>query len=235
MEAKEPALEGGNCPQATALTSVDDGDARLIAHLIHDLKNPLGVILCYADIVQDAQERERREYCGRLQANARALIEILNGFALLSDLRAGRVELSSQGFDWAKLVLSVATGLQAVAEVRDQHFACAAAGDRTIRGDRARLEQAVRHLLLEALRMAPDGGALTISVSVDDERAWTEVLIPNGQRSSVQMAEGRKGALLGTNRPGVELAQRIVALHGGSVSVGMHERGQVVAIALPID
>jgi predicted ATP-grasp superfamily ATP-dependent carboligase len=76
---------------------------------------------------------------------------------------------------------------------------------------------------------------LTISVSVDDERAWTEVLIPNGQRSSVQMAEGRKGALLGTNRPGVELAQRIVALHGGSVSVGMHERGQVVAIALPID
>lgn len=93
MDAQERTLPAGAVGADSPPEALDD--TQLLAQVIHDLKNPLGVILCYADLTMDAPEAERREYGQRLQANARALLEFLDTCALLSDCAAAGLSSSA--------------------------------------------------------------------------------------------------------------------------------------------
>ncbi|OFV88686.1 MAG: hypothetical protein A3J75_01185 [Acidobacteria bacterium RBG_16_68_9] len=90
----------------------------------------------------------------------------------------------------------------------------------------------MRHLLLELLRLAPNGATVKVRVSAGDAAA-AEIVVPDDSRSSSSPTSGRVEALLGKNRPAIELAQRIVALHGGSVLFAAGEGDLVATIKLP--
>ena len=49
-----------------------DEDAALFAQLIHDLRNPLGVIAYFAEALPEAGEAEKQDFAERLQLNAQA-------------------------------------------------------------------------------------------------------------------------------------------------------------------
>jgi len=198
-----------------------DGDERLLAQMIHDLKNPLGVILCYAEILPDATESERDEYSRRLYANARALLDLLDGFALLSDLRRGEAELAVETVDWVRLILKVVAEVEPVARFRDQRVACDTVGEQKLCGDRTKLALAVRHLLLEALRLSPPGETIRVQARAESDGVSLHVVV-SGERGST-LAFDR-------SRPTMELVERVVRLHRGTLSCDAQPQGAVGAI-----
>ena len=203
---------------------MSDQDAQLLAHVLHDLKNPLSVILCYAEIVPDAKDAERREYCERMRSNARVLLELLDGFALLSDLRAGHPQASRQRCDWIKVVMTVTADLAPIAMLRDQRLACETVGAGDMLLDRNALMLAVRHLGLEAMRVAPVGSTLRIRALRDSDGASVRIeFAPPAGTGDLDIAR-----LFDLNRPGIELVQRVAALHGGSVTFAI-EHGAAIA------
>lgn len=205
---------------AVLLPGSRPGGDHLLAHMIHDLKNPLSVILCYAEIIRDAPPSECREYCQRLHANARALLDLLDGFALLSDLREERLALAFEALDWSRLVLGVVADLQSVAAFRGQRLGCETTGQSFFSGDRVKLTTAVRHLILEALRLGPPGETLTVQAGAERRGPWVRVIVPAGKEGPAVRFD--------PNRPSLELVERVARLHRGTLVLD-HQPGSAVA------
>ena len=62
----------------------------LFERLVHDLRNPLGVIAYFAEAVATASPAEHDDLCVRLRVNAQRLLHVLEEFSLLADLRSDR-------------------------------------------------------------------------------------------------------------------------------------------------
>lgn len=202
-------------------------DAELLAQMIHDIKNPLSAILCYAEIVPEAKEGDRREYCDRLQANARAVLDLLDGFGLLVVLRSGGADTMVEAFDWIRQVMRVATDLHPVAAFRSQRIACDTVGERLIHGDRSKLTVAIRSLLLEGLRVAAPGETVELRVRAANDDAVLQVALPADRDvNPITLFDG--------SRPALELVERIAALHHGTLEFHQEPNRMVATLRIPL-
>src|SRR5262245_32672378 len=82
------AVEGSGDEAPGWLSPADE----LFARLVHDLRNPLGIIAAFAEALADAPAEERDALCERLRVNAERALHVIEELSLLADLRAGRVE-----------------------------------------------------------------------------------------------------------------------------------------------
>ncbi len=203
-----------------------EDDAALFAQLVHDLRNPLGVIAYFAEALPEAEEGEKQEFCDRLQLNARRALQVVEEFALLADLRHGRAVADDAEWDAAALLTELVEEIESL----ERRTGCvrwdASAGAR-VRGDRAQLACAVRGILREAVRSSPgavvharltdaDGCsvlALTVSLRVDRE---LEIV-----------------SRLDDSALAIELARGVAALHGGTLTIEQRPGRATLAIALP--
>lgn len=215
-----PEIDQGPVP-ITAGTDTD-----LLAQMIHDIKNPLSAILCYAEIIADAKDGERREYCDRLQANARAVLDLLDGFGLLVALRGHEADTTPESFDWVRQVMRIATDLHSVAAFRSQRIACDSAGDRFLRGDRGKLAVAMRSLLLEGLRLAAPGLTIDVHVRANGAAAVMEVEVPSELEASAHTVFDR-------HRPALELVARVADVHHGTLEFHSVSQGAVATLTVP--
>lgn len=195
--------------------------------MIHDIKNPLSAILCYAEIVAEAKDDEQREYCDRLQANARAVLDLLDGFGMLAALRSHEIELVSEPFDWIRQAARVVSDLQPVATFRSQRLTCDTAGEKTVVGDRAKLTMAIRAVLSEALRLAAPGETVEVSIRASGADAVLQVFVPAEHESD-------RPAPFEAHRPALELAARIAALHRGTLVCHLEARRTVATLSVPL-
>lgn len=202
-------------------------DAELLAQMIHDIKNPLSAILCYTEIVAEAKEDERREYCDRLHANARAVLDLLDGFGLLVALRGLDTDQAPESFDWVRQAMRIATDLHAVAAFRSQRIACDSVGERFLRGDRAKLSVAIRGLLLEGLRVCAPNETVDVHIRATATAA-VEVVVPS---ESASMA----ASLFDVRRPALELVARVADLHHGSFAVRTEASRAVATLSVPFE
>jgi signal transduction histidine kinase len=97
---------------ATANDLPPAGDGELFERLVHDLRNPLGVMAYFAESIPSALPAERDEFCERLLVNAQRALQVLADLALLADLRAGRIEAGSERCDVTALLETVAVEIE---------------------------------------------------------------------------------------------------------------------------
>jgi signal transduction histidine kinase len=145
----------------------DGDDSKLLARLVHDLRNPLGVIAYFADTLPAAAEIERPELCERLQINARRALQVVEEFTLLADLRHGRAVPDDAEVDGVGLLAELVTEIEAL-ERRAGCIRTVAAERARVRGDRTQLACAVRGILREAVRSSASG---SVQARLTDEDA----------------------------------------------------------------
>jgi hypothetical protein len=183
--------------------------------------------MCYAEIVSDAADGERREHCDRLQANARAVLDLLDGFGLLVALRGNEAETMVESFDWVRQAMRVVSDLHPVATFRSQRIACDSAGDRFVSGDRGKLTVAIRSLLLEGLRLAAPGTTVGLHIRASGDLAAVEVAVPTE-------AEAIGVTLFDRQRPTIELVARIADLHHGCLAFHQEATDTIATFSIPL-
>lgn len=202
-------------------------EGELLSRLVHDLKNPLGIIASFAEEVPLAEEDERRDFCQRLLVNARRALRVLDDFGLVSDLRRGRVRPVLGPCDWALLV---AQGLDEVAEIAresEQEFLHDVAGALPIMGDGALLRIALGSLFRETL--AGIGKRRRVRVEIRDESALAclRITVPDREDGFPEHSPFTREAI------GLELARRILELHEGSFVPERTDRATVALVRVP--
>jgi signal transduction histidine kinase len=113
--------------------------------------------------------------------------------------------------------------------------------DAIVRGDEGELRRALINLVANALTWTPEGGTVTIVLTVEETKAFVRVEddgygVPEAQRAGLfgrlVNRQPRRGAGSGL---GLYIARRIVENHGGKVSYAPREpRGSTFTIELPL-
>lgn len=138
----------------------------LIDSLSHEVKTPLCVIRAYAEGMQDAPEADKqRQYAQVIVAETQRVNRLITTLLDLSALEAGAVTLSPERFDFVEFVEAVAGRLLMDApDVRFQVDYTFPDEPVFVLADKARLEQAVDNLLVNAKKNTAPGGLLRLDV-----------------------------------------------------------------------
>src|SRR5690349_1388014 len=203
-----------------------------LAIMSHELRNPLNVILGYAELLLRMDEIKSAPHLSRMadavKRNAVAQSKLIRDLLDLSRLRSGKLELNRE------TVSPVASIENAIETVKMD------AGDKGVeikveapdellfvRADPVRLEQIIWNLLNNSVKFTPRGGQITVRLAEENDEIVLTVS-DNGQGIDSSFLphifEIFRQADPGTSRAqqgmgiGLAVVQQLVELHGGSVS-----------------
>ena len=232
------------------ITVIKDLD-RLKSHMIrmasHDLKNPLGIMMGYVELIRNDVSNETMPDIELVDGAMRAIKKMDKLIEELLD--AKRLERETQ---YRKALVNTENLItQAVAEF-GQQIAKRKIDlvDNTslelppIAGDGAQLRQAMINLISNAIKYTPDGGAVTIHASADGNRFHFSVE-DSGIGIPEDMQEGIFNQLYRAMRPeieeikgtgfGLSLVKEIIERHNGQVWFRSREgEGSVFGFWVPI-
>jgi signal transduction histidine kinase/ActR/RegA family two-component response regulator len=217
-----------------------------LAMLGHELRNPLNAITAAISVMEvdgiGAEKVERAQSILRRQS--RHLGRIVDDLLDVSRVMSGKIFLAPQRIDLAEAVRESLATLTATGAAQE-HVVTLHAESAWVDADPTRIEQIISNLLVNAFRYTPAGGRIDIDMRADVGTAVLTV-----RDSGVGMAEellskvfdvfvqgpaqlDRSEGGLGI---GLALVQRLVALHGGTVTAQSDGAGQgsVFTVRLPL-
>jgi signal transduction histidine kinase len=206
--------------------------------MLHELRTPLNAILGWTTLLRTgrvaAATAERA--LETIERNARAQTHLIEELQDESHIVAGEVQLELADVDPRKVVDAALAAMTPAADARQITLKADFADQAiAVRADFARLQQVLRHLLANAIRVSPDGsqvlvrldhGAAELRISVVDTGSGiTPELLPQ-LFDRFRQDEGSSGRRRSGRGLGLTLVRRLVELHGGSVSADSAGEGQ---------
>ncbi|MBV9860422.1 MAG: CHASE domain-containing protein [Alphaproteobacteria bacterium] len=221
--------------------------SEFLANMSHELRTPLNAIIGFSEVLSQALfgpiEARYRDYAADINGAGHHLLRIINDLLDLSKVEAGHFELHDEPVPIAAVFETCRrmTADRAAAAGIDLEFMPTGLG---LRGDRQRLEQVLLNLVSNAIKFTTAEGQITVSarptaeggvaVAVADTGIGMDpeqiplALQPFGQLDNV-LARVHGGTGLG-----LPLAQRLVALHGGEMTIeSARGVGTTVVFTLP--
>lgn len=220
------------------LSRLDDafeGQQRFIQEASHELRNPLAVMRTNLEVAlgdPDVDAAELRRVAELVEASAERMSTLVDDLLVYARLGAPARELHPVAL--AALARDAADELAATAAGRSLRLDVEDLGAPAVVGDPLALRQAVANLLVNAVRLAPEGTTIWVRTGADDRGAWVTVAdegpgISEEDRPHVfeRFWRGDKGAARAEGRSGLGLAivAQVAADHGGSAHVDPNERG----------
>ena len=211
-----------------------------LAIMSHELRNPLNVILGYAELLLRSEEIRNttplRRMADAVKRNAVAQSKLIRDLLDLSRLRSGKLELNRET---VSPVVSIHNAIETVrSEAAEKNINIdVEAPDEVVfvKADPVRLEQVIWNLLNNAVKFTPQDGQITVKLQTENGRIVLTVS-DNGQGidssflphifeifRQADSAANRSQSGMGI---GLAVVQQLVELHGGSVSAHSDGVGQ---------
>lgn len=226
------ALDGAITLSITALAcQVDDARQEFLARTVHDVRQPLTAISGSLQWAQRRLSRPEPDTAGALDAIHRAQAAMVQTLALLTTLgdvtrlALGMADLHVSRLDM-RVVVAAAMGRLAPEAAARVRFTVADGTATTGWWDRAALDRVIDNLLSNALKYAPAGTPVDVTVRSDDDALYVSVgdrgiglapgdpeqLFGRYTRASGALALGIPGEGLG-----LYLCRGLVEAHGGRI------------------
>ncbi|WP_370865962.1 sensor histidine kinase [Chondromyces apiculatus] len=216
---------------------------RLIANAAHELKTPLGLMRTEMDLAL-RKERPASELREALLEARREVDRLAALASRLLDLAAlGGVAWVPAHADLALLVREAAEVAEAEATRRRVRLAVEVPDEAQAQVEALTLRQAVDNLLANALRFAPQGSTVTLSLDTDEARHRIRVRdagpgVPEGEEEKIfepfYRGAGSREAGQGGAGLGLAIAREIARKHGGQAFLAPGEAGRGATFVLEI-
>lgn len=218
----------------------------LVANVSHDLKTPLTSILGFSRALSSgaaADLEESRRMGGIIHDEAGRLAHRLEDLLYLSELDAGEAELSLDEVDLGALVRSVAARLFTAETPGGLTVAVECPGGLSVTADGPRLERALENLVDNARKFSPPGAGVLVRVNAAPAPFAATITVENPapaldaeevpllMRRFYRRDRNRSGSA--GSGLGLPIAQDIARLHGGELSVEVHDGRFAAIIRLP--
>jgi signal transduction histidine kinase len=228
-----------------ALRAADRAKDEFLAMLGHELRNPLSSLSNASALLQQASARPDvvPMVAGVLSRQVHQMTRLVDDLLEVGRVTAGKIRLLAEPLDLAGAVRAALGTLQGNARMA-AHRVETVLQPVWVQADGARLEQIIANLMDNALKYTPAGGCIRVSVRRDGADALLEVA-DDGQGMSAQLVrsafdlfvQGERGPSResGGLGLGLTLAQRLVQLHGGTITAASagEGRGSTFSVRLP--
>jgi len=222
----------------------------VLGTVAHDLRNPLGVILGRAEMMNELAAMSPvpldkiKDQLGHIRGSASQLTGMVNDLISDAMMNALDIAIKREPIDLVTMLSEIVASNRALAEKKDQTIRLASPPHQFWSCDPDRLREAIDNLVSNAIKYSPLGGTIDLSMSVNGEGAIIRVtdqgaglsrddlarLFGRFQRLSAKPTGGENSTGLG-----LSIVKRIVDLHGGRVSAESPGpgRGATFTIRLP--
>lgn len=212
--------------------------SEFLANMSHELRTPLHAIVSFAQLGEkkgcSAPSERVVGYFRKISVSSATLLALVNDLLDLAKLEAGRLEVSRQGVDLARLVGTVLNEFEALAASNQLAFSLSGQeGKIFVLGDPERLKQVVRNLVSNAIKFSPSSRSIEIDIAVNGRTTITSVRdygdgVPESEKETIfnkfiQSAKTDTGA--GGTGLGLAICRDIVKLHEGRIWVEDAEGG----------
>ena len=231
LQAHTEALSRNNAELTRALQLKD----AFLAMMSHELRTPLHIILGFSEAMEEQIygpiSPEQRNALVQVSQSGRHLLAILADILDLAHIDAGAEVLELQPIDLESLCHSALQFVYGKAQQKQIHLLrTIQQGVSGLRADERRLTQILVNLLDNAVKFTPDGGQVGLEVTTDPGQGQIQFVVwdtgigiakHDYERlfQPFSQLDTRLSREYGGVGLGLSLVQRLVDLHGGSVSV----------------
>lgn len=228
-----------------AQRSADRQRADFMAMVAHDIRNPLSVVVGYAEMLreQGRLEHESADMLARLASNARAVIALVSNYLDLSRIEAGHLLLYPVAVEINEVLLTVGELYEDEARRKGITFEVLTEDAvPTIRSDSMAIERVLGNLVHNALKFTPAPGRITLSSSLEEGEVVIRVRDtgPGIRSEDVPTIFDRYRRAFGGQANhgsglGLFIARALVETLGGTITLETKlGEGSVFSIRLPV-
>ncbi len=209
-----------------------------LATLSHELRNPLASIRNALQLLklEGVTRPETQQARDIIERQVEQTVRLIDDLMDVSRITRGTLDLRFETFTVADLLQDVQQASRHVIEEHGHEFLLLAPEREVhIRGDRVRLCQVFGNLITNAAKYTPKGGHLELRAVIQDPELVVAVSdngvgIPSDQLAEIFKPFARVDTSIERGQGGLgiglSLSERIVALHGGSVTARSDGAGQ---------
>jgi two-component system phosphate regulon sensor histidine kinase PhoR len=220
----------------TELRRADQIRRDFVANVSHELRTPLTAIRGYVEALADEPEAaDRARFLEIIARHTQRMERLVSDLLRLARLDAGQEALDIAACDVDSLAGTVVADLAAALEARRQRVTVAIApGAETLRGDHAKIHDALRNLVANASSYAPESTAIHIDARPEGSRVAITVTdegpgIPEEDLARVferfYRVEKSRARDPGGTGLGLAIVKHLVELHGGTVRAANRAEG----------
>jgi K+-sensing histidine kinase KdpD len=220
-----------------------------IRKLVHNLKNPIGVVYSFSEIMAETNENsfseKEKKYIQAIKNSAAFSLETLNGLAKINSLNSPKFKLKTERIDYTALVKSSLNKFANEAKEKQISIIEKLAEKPifiTIDGDQ--IQQVIALILQNALRFSANNTTITISIH-EKQGVLETVIIDEGigiaeedlhtifdEFSVVNTYSNDNQKCVGL---GLAIAKKIIELHKGSLSIqSTIQKGSRFSFSIPV-
>ncbi|MCS3703682.1 hybrid sensor histidine kinase/response regulator transcription factor [Salinibacter ruber] len=192
--------------QAERLQELDEAKNRFFAHVSHEFRTPLSLILSpLRDALQRATDGAAslsENQLRRMTTNAERLQRLIGQLLDLATLEAGGMELDRRPGDLAALVERTAEAFRSKAEQKGIALKTEMPPERVeMRFDPEKVETIVSNLVGNAVKFTPEGGRVVLRLRLTEDT-------PSGSAADETPAEGGVRIAVADTGPGIDPAEQ---------------------------
>ncbi|MCL2754821.1 MAG: ATP-binding protein [Oscillospiraceae bacterium] len=219
---------------------------RFLAHMSHEIRTPINAVsgISDAQLQKDELPEETREAFARIKASSNMLCAIVNDILDLSKIEAGKMQIFTEEYDTASMIVDVVRLNTVQGEARGNKFELSVSENlpAAMVGDEVRLKQVINNLLSNAFKYT-DGGVITAAFDFDTDDGTLVITVSDTGRG---MTRGQLERLFkqdftrfnAKKQDGVGLGMMIthslVSLMEGTIDVqSEYKRGTTISVTLP--
>jgi signal transduction histidine kinase len=222
--------------------------SQFLANMSHELRTPLNSVLGFAEMLADGLYGDLPERAntalGKVQANGKHLLGLINDVLDLSKIEAGQLTLTLDDYAVAQVVQSVVVGTESLARAKGVSLlATAVDGLPMGYGDERRITQVLLNLVGNALKFTDKGSvvisarALNGSFEIDVRDTGPGIAPDQRERIFEEFQQGDDSSTRkkGGTGLGLAISKRIVEMHGGTIGVESElGNGSTFRVILPV-
>jgi PAS domain S-box-containing protein len=222
--------------------------SEFLATMSHELRTPLNAIIGFSDILKreilgPLGAPKYREYASDILSSGEHLLALISDILDFVKADSGSLQLHNDDVDMVNVARNVVRLLLPQGEETGVALSIVADAEVVVRGDERRLKQMLLNLAGNAIKFTPRGGTVAIEAYLRDETAEIVVrdngigIAPIDLPRVMEPFKQVDGSLTRKQEGiglGLAICERLVRLHGGTLSLASElGKGTVATVLLP--